>query len=398
MANGNGAQHETLHLAEQFQLVRVSGEEYRLVSLHDSLVVKSPDGSDGLLDKLLPPLETGAQLGALTEGLPKRQVQTARRMVKEFLERGLLEKKNGAKPNGHAKDEAARYEQQRRFFANFQPVIGFEEGEEAAPRSSEQLQASLKDATVLVAGLGRVGSRVAQALASAGVGTIIGADAGKITDGDIADSAFTPRDLGQPRLRALEESVAALNSFVTFRALLGDLFAAEDAALPAKLSMAVLAEDVFDPGHHAAMNRACVAKNVPWIGYRSFGTKIEIGPTVIPNETACYRCYELRRASNTDAFGAELDLRARLAEAGGPAAALNITLGADLVALEVIKTLTHFANAATYGHVYTVDILSMQPRLRPLLKIPRCPECGKEARNPMVNAWKYDAEGEHGAH
>jgi bacteriocin biosynthesis cyclodehydratase domain-containing protein len=383
-----------LRLVEQFQLVRVLPGEYRLVSLFDSLSVKTAPEMGEMLDRVLPALIAGTDLASLVNGAPPREAKAIRLVIRSLADRGLLERANAS--DQPERDAAALllYAEQRRFFSNFEAVTDMSQNGKSKASEADVLQQRLSDATVMVAGLGRVGSRVAQALASAGVGAIVGADPAAVTVADLADSTFTEADVGRSREEAVGERIAAAASRVAFSAARKSVFGGDAASWPKGLSFVVLCEDVFDPGHHAAINRACIRNNVPWIGYRSYRTKIEIGPTVVPHDTACFACYELRRVSNYASFAEEMELHERLAAAGVQLGTLNITLGADILALEVVKSLTHFTSAATYGNVYVMDVVSLESKLHPLLKIPRCSECGAAASKPATNVWRYDLKSE----
>jgi len=392
-ANARGKSSRTFQLSEQFQLVRISAAEYKLVSLFDALSVKAKPELGGLLDRVLPALHRGTDRESIVAGTTKRESAAVRVMLRDFVSRGLVESSSNGERHASNPAKVTRYAKQRQFFSNFQSVDDMSRGPSAKLNGSEHLQRRLTDCTVMVVGLGRVGSRVAHALASAGVGTIVGGDSGIVAESDLADSTFVTGDVGRPRGQALAEHIAAVNPLVNFATFEGPVFAANGAQLPEQLSMVALCEDSFDPLHHAAINRACLDKNVTWIGYRSYRTRLEIGPTVVPRETACFHCYELRRSSNSSDFAQELELQQRLAATESELGGLNITLGADLLALEMVKTLSHFAAAATYGSVYVMDLVSLETRTRPLLKIPRCPECGTSASRPLANVWRYDLEG-----
>jgi bacteriocin biosynthesis cyclodehydratase domain-containing protein len=384
------ARAAALQLRELFQLIRVSPREYRLVSLFDSLTVTSHQETAGVLDRVLPALEQGVDRRALVRGASRREAQAIRGMIRDLDERGLLEPaRAGEDPES---GDRSRYARQRRFFSNFQAVSDMSQNTTADADDAGVLQARLKSATVMVVGLGRVGSRVAQALAAAGVGTLIGADLGGVRPGDRIDSLIHSAEAGRAREDVLVELMRASAPGNRYTPHGKAVFGPHGATLPDGLDFIVLCEDTFDPDHHAAINQAALHENIPWIGYRIFRTRLEIGPTVIPHETACYRCYELRRVSNSPGFYDELELQRRLVENGGDLGTLNITLGADLLALEVVKSLTHFTSAATYGHVYVLDIVSLESHTRPLLRIPRCPDCGAAATKPARNVWRYDSE------
>jgi bacteriocin biosynthesis cyclodehydratase domain-containing protein len=383
-----------LRLVEQFQPVRILPGEYRLVSLFDSLSVKTTPEMGEMLDRVLPALIAGTDLSSLVDGVPPREAKAIRLMIRSLADRGLLERVDGSEQRKRDAAALLPSTEQRRFFSNFEAVTDMSQNGKSKANGADVLQQRLTDATVMIVGLGRVGSRVAQALASAGVGAIVGADPGQVTAGDLADSAYTAADVGRPREQAAGERIAAVASRVAFSVAGKGIFSRDAASWPKALSFLVLCEDVFDPAHHAAINRGCIRNDVSWIGYRSYRTKIEIGPTVVPHDTACFACYELRRVSNYASFAEEMELHERLAAAGAQLGTLNITLGADLLALEVVKSLTHFTSAATYGNVYVMDVVSLESKLHPLLKIPRCGECGAAASKPATNVWRYDLKSE----
>ena len=350
-----------LQLHERLQLLRISSREYRLLSLFDSLTVRTSEATDGVLDRVLPALERGADLPSLVLGLPKRDARAVRALVRDLDARGLLER-DGPEHDAPHHASHGEFARQRRFFANFQAVGDMTTDRNAnAPDAASTLQGRLARATVMVVGLGRVGAQVARALEAAGVGNLIRAD-------DTLGRSLGPGSPAAP------------------------LFGSRDPILPAGVDFVALCEDAFDPDHHAAINRAALRAKVPWIGYRLLRTRLEIGPTVIPFETACFHCYELRRTSNSAGFADELELQRRLVANGIDLGSLNVTLGADLLALEIVKSLTQFTSAATYGHVYVMDIVSLDTHVRPVLKIPRCPECGAAAGTPQSDVWQYDAE------
>jgi bacteriocin biosynthesis cyclodehydratase domain-containing protein len=62
--------------------------------------------------------------------------------------------------------------------------------------------------------------------------------------------------------------------------------------------------------------------------------------------------------------------------------------GTDLLALEVIKILTRFSQPVTYGSLFTLDLLTFEAALHPVLKIPRCPHCSPAAaQRPALIIW-----------
>jgi molybdopterin-synthase adenylyltransferase len=388
----------TLRLPARFELIRRSPREYTLVSAFESLSVELPPGADGLLDRVLPALRSGCELKSLVNGGRRREGQSIRAIIESLADRGLIERATPASSSGADAPELRAYARQAKFFANFMPMTGEAMNYSKHAEGRDALQDRLTRSQVLLVGLGRAGSRLAQALAAVGIGKIVGADPRAVAEDDVADSAFRRADVGRPRGEVLEEHLAGTSPGVAFTSLGRPLFGSDrPCGLPEGVNFVVLCEDEFDPDHHAALNTACLDAKVPWVSYRHHGTRLEIGPTVVPHESACFRCYEVRRMSNSPGFQQELEIRKRLAENGTGVGGLNITLGADILALETVKVLTGFATAATYGHVFVMDIVTLESRLHPVLKVPRCPACGKAQGQSATSIWRFAAEDDHDA-
>jgi bacteriocin biosynthesis cyclodehydratase domain-containing protein len=214
------------------------------------------------------------------------------------------------------------------------------------------MQHRLKTARVRVLGPGRVGARLAEALAAVGVGAVSVAEPSSIDERTRPDGA-------------------------------GGAAPGEE-----RPSLLVLCDDGFDPDCFDAVNRYCLEQRLPWTSYRDLGTRYEVGPLVVPFETACFACLEQRRRGNVPSYDERLAMRRALSAAGGSLGRLNLALGCDVLALEVVKALTRFSRPTTYGAVYSFDVASLEGTLHPVLKLPRCPACGHTARDrATVSFW-----------
>jgi bacteriocin biosynthesis cyclodehydratase domain-containing protein len=124
------------------------------------------------------------------------------------------------------------------------------------------------------------------------------------------------------------------------------------------------------------VNGACLAHGTRWLRCAVLGTTAHLGPTIVPYETCCYTCFDLRVRSHeadTDDFAA---YRAHAAPADeGALAPLRTALAAE-AALEAARLLTAFAPAATIGRFFELDARSPARAGHDVLKVPRCPSCG----------------------
>ena len=67
------------------------------------------------------------------------------------------------------------------------------------------------------------------------------------------------------------------------------------------LGIVVYAPQSFDEALCETLNEFCVESLVPFLPYRATLSQVELGPLVMPRETACYACYQRRRMAGSDA-------------------------------------------------------------------------------------------------
>jgi molybdopterin-synthase adenylyltransferase len=366
---------KSFRLPRHFQLIALAEDDYYVVSLTSSLRLRSPE-PDGLLTRLLPFLAQGANLDTLLSVGGEGRSGQVLAILDDLKNRSLLEEMPATTTY-----DADLYDEQERFFANFQPF-----GADEVPSSAQH---KLAKACVLVAGLGRTGSRLALSMAHAGVGTIWGADPGLVTDTDLRDGAYDPAAHGKVREHVLGRIVGSAAPRVNYR----PVERAEPQGpcgwqLPDSLDLMILCAEGFDPEYYDSINRLALENNLSWTSLRSLGARYEIGPTVVPRQTACFHCFELRRRSNSSIYQTHRDTWGSLAARGVGLGSLNVTFGADLLALEVVKILTGFSRPATYGSLFTLDLLTLEASVHPVLKIPRCPQCSSAAvQRPALIIW-----------
>ena len=221
--------------------------------------------------------------------------------------------------------------------------------------------AAVREASVLVIGVGGLGSPVAMHLAGAGVGRlgIVDSDAVEISNLHRQHLHFTP-DLGV----AKAGSAAAKLRFLNPEIVVEDYYARIDAdnagGMVEGQDLVVDCSDSFATRY--AVNAACCAAGVPLVEGGVVGLS-GLVMAIRPGESACYRC----------AFPLEPADAPSCAEAGvlGPAAGV---IG-SLQALEALKLLTGVGrpllDAFLQLDLGAMDILRVGVRRRP-----DCPDCG----------------------
>jgi bacteriocin biosynthesis cyclodehydratase domain-containing protein len=295
------------------------------------------------------------------------------RIVDQLTTNGVLEDAVGSVRL--AADARERYADQIALFSHAYARL-------PAPHATlrgNEFQERLLAARVCVVGSGALASNVVRNLCLVGVGHLRIAAGGTVDDALIARGGWYRGDqVAASRHAALAEQAGALRPDLTIETHeLGPEAAAGEAVADAHL--VILAEDTFEPATYGSVDRACQQQGTQWTSVRRLGTEVEVGPTVVPGQTACFRCYEQRRAGN--------DRGGRLT-GNMPAAWFNLAVGAEWVVLEGVKLLTGFGEATSVGRVLVFDPLGMTLAQHRVLRLPDCPRCHATADAPPEIHWR----------
>jgi bacteriocin biosynthesis cyclodehydratase domain-containing protein len=134
-----------------------------------------------------------------------------------------------------------------------------------------------------------------------------------------------------------------------------------------------------------AVNAASMRSGVRWLRVVLCGPVAHLGPTVVPHQSACYACFDLRWRSHEDELDRFLAYRAQPATADEGALAPYRSLVAAQAAIEALRLLSGFSPPTTIGRFYELDLRSPLATPHDVLKLPRCPACGRHA--PAREAW-----------
>ncbi|QNF17086.1 HesA/MoeB/ThiF family protein [Aeromonas jandaei] len=223
-------------------------------------------------------------------------------------------------------------------------------------------QARLKDKSVLIVGLGGLGSPLALYLAGAGVGTLW------LADGDTVDSSNLPRQIlfdseavNHSKAELARERLAAHNPLVELIAINQRLDAA---SLPEFVAEVDLVIDCCDNlATRQAINAACVAQGKPWISAAAVGWQGQLMART-STDHACYACLY------------PLDTQiAERCETSGVTGPLVGVMG-SLQALEALKLLLGMPSPVA-GTLRRFDALTHQWQTLTLAPDPDCPVCGQ---------------------
>lgn len=336
-----------VRLAERFVVLRETDDECRLMSAFESLRVKTDNGNAGLLAQVLPLLRDGVSEQQLRDAVDADSAADLDVLLGELLDRGLVER---VEPHEHASELAidGPIAAQVRYLANFLPLTAGPPAPGRFPHASgSEIQARIAQATIALVGDGDLAARVAAQLRRAGAASPSMPDAG-------------------PQAREELESAVRDSDLV------------------------VVCPDLHSVSLLRDVNRLCIDAERTWTSVRTIGSRVEVGPTIVPGDTACFACYEQRRVSNDPAYREGAERAERLALEGLDTGRLAIEAADGIVAAEVLKIVGGFSRPMTYGALFSLDLVTLESGLHPVLKIPRCAGCGAPARNrPTTSVWPF---------
>ena len=240
------------------------------------------------------------------------------------------------------------------------------------PGFGEVAQQRLKDATVLVTGVGGLGGTAALYLAVAGIGRLILVRGGALRLDDMNRQVLMTHDwVGQPRVIKAQKTLQAINPDVQVEAVI-------EYVTPENVDALVQAADVaLDCAHNFAerdlLNAACVRWGTPMIEAAMNDMDAYL-TTIVPGQTPCLSCL----------FPEKPDWDRR---GFGVLGAVSGTL-ACLTALEAIKLISGLGEPLL-AQLLTMDLSRAEFAKRHTYHDPNCPVCGANRDRPETwqNLW-----------
>lgn len=229
------------------------------------------------------------------------------------------------------------------------------------PEFGEEGQEKLRQAQVLVVGVGGLGSPVSIYLACAGVGRLILADPEAVELSNLNRQVLHwEEDLGQKKAISGQWKLRKLNSTVDVTARVTRVAAGNITEL---LHGVDLVMDCLDNMETRFMvNEACFRKGIPFIYGSVRGLKGEV-TTMIPGKTPCLECLFQRDPERDEPF---------------PVFGATAALVASLQVMEAIKLLAGLGKLLT-GRMLHINGKEMKFLSVQMKKNPQCRICGPKA-------------------
>jgi len=324
---------------------------------------------DGTVWTLLQGMDGSRTLDDLVElvcaGHPGEYADTARQAVVDLCESGHIEDAVQHEPVRLTARERERYSRNQSFYRWI----------DLTPRTDQwHAQHRLRNAAIVVVGLGGMGGVAATALAAAGVGQLHCVDTDTVELSNLNRQVlYTEDDLGHPKVDVAVARLNRLNSDITVTGEHRRISATRDLIdFAARCDLLVLgADSPHDISDWA--NEACLTAGRPWIDGGYSGPHVTVA-TYRPGQGACYQCVVTTDRSNSpQPAGPDLDINTLTV--GNAVTAATAGVCGNLVAHLAMSIITGVPQISP-GTVYGIDLGSMQNQF--LLNYDRradCPAC-----------------------
>lgn len=244
----------------------------------------------------------------------------------------------------------------------------------------------LGKAHITIVGLEGVGGHLALLLARCGLGQITLVDPHPYEAGNLPLLPVGDEEsLGHPRQEIVAQALRA-GSPPTRPLLIGlgpEVLTRESMADLVAGSTCVVS--CFDQGFaalHHWINRASLAANVPVVYAETLGQHGWAGPLVLPNKTACYMCYCMRRCACAPDSMAALAYEYHLDGQKQPRLHTRAVLPglmsqlAGLLVTPLLQVALGLDAPVLAGRVLEYQALTLATILHPVVAQPDCPDCG----------------------
>lgn len=223
------------------------------------------------------------------------------------------------------------------------------------------------NSTVLIIGLGGLGSPVAMYLAAAGVGELVLVDDDEVELSNLQRQiAHNSKRIGAPKVDSARNTIAALNPDVRVKALYERL---DDEALNRLVAAVDLVVDCTDNfTTRFAINRACFQHMKPLVSGAAIRMEGQVSVyDPLQPESPCYQCLYKEGSEEENLTCSESGVLAPLVGVIG-----------SVQALEALKVLASVGKSLA-GRLLLFDAKTMDWRTLRLKKDPECPVCAHTA-------------------
>ncbi|QMD07301.1 molybdopterin-synthase adenylyltransferase MoeB [Citrobacter sp. RHB36-C18] len=223
-------------------------------------------------------------------------------------------------------------------------------------------QETLKEARVLVVGVGGLGCAATQYLAGAGVGHLTLLDFDTVSVSNLQrQTLHSDATVGQPKVLSARDALARINPYIAITPVNALLDESEIHTLITEHDLVLDCTDNVSIRNQ--LNAGCFAARVPLVSGAAIRMEGQITVFTYQEGEPCYRC--LSRLFGENAL--------TCVEAGVMAPLIGVI--GSLQAMEAIKLLANYGKPAS-GKIVMYDAMTCQFREMKLMRNPTCEVCG----------------------
>ena len=224
-------------------------------------------------------------------------------------------------------------------------------------------QEALKEARVLVVGLGGLGCAATQYLAGAGIGHLTLLDFDTVSVSNLQrQTLHSDATVGQPKVLSARDALARINPYIAITPVNALLDESEIHSLIAEHDLVLDCTDNVSIRNQ--LNAGCFAAGVPLVSGAAIRMEGQITVFTYQEGEPCYRC--LSRLFGENAL--------TCVEAGVMAPLIGVI--GSLQAMEAIKLLASYGKPAS-GNIVMYDAMTCQFREMKLMRNPGCEVCSR---------------------
>lgn len=265
-------------------------------------------------------------------------------------------------------------------YKKYRRVIHFIEDYSKSSAHLNEMWKNIRNGRVVIIGLGAVGTWVAVNLVQSGVQNLT------LIDNDVVDITnlhrqfgYSETDIGKYKSEVLKNKLIHMNSNLHIEIvpefLDGNLLNRVDLD---NIDLIINCADTPNVDTTSLwVGEYCMDKNIPHIVGGGYNMHLSlVGQTVIPNESACVKCFEiqLKELNKIDPKSVKkLVVKNRKIGSFGPMCAII----ASFVGMEALKILTKHIKPANVNRRGEFNVYDMDIKYKEFTRVANCPWCGK---------------------